>query len=176
MKPLTPVMESFILRWGEIGGAWGLNRTVAQIYALLYLSEEPLNAEEICESLSLARSTVSASLRELLGWGVIHIAHALGDRRDYFETIGDVWEMFRVIVRERKSREIDPLLRVLRETLADADAKDEPAEEKLKALLEFFEAAESIYEQVDQLPTNVIVRLARMGKRFSTVLNTITGD
>jgi DNA-binding transcriptional regulator GbsR (MarR family) len=176
MKSLTPVMESFILRWGEIGGAWGLNRTVAQIYALLYLSDEPLNAEEICEALSLARSTVSASLRELLGWGVIHIAHALGDRRDYFETIGDVWEMFRVIVRERKSREMDPLLHVLRETLAETDARDEPTKEKLKAMLEFFEAAESVYQQVDQLPTNVIMRLARMGQRFGSVLKTISGE
>ena len=176
MKPLTPVMESFVLRWGEIGGAWGLNRTVAQIYALLYVSDEPLNAEEICEALSLARSTVSASLRELLGWGVIHTVHALGDRRDFFETIGDVWEMFRVIVRERKSREMDPLLRVLRETLAEAGAEDESSEEKLKAMLDFFEAAESVYQQVDQLPTHVIMRLARMGQRFGAVLKTISGE
>jgi DNA-binding transcriptional regulator GbsR (MarR family) len=176
MKSITPVMESFILRWGEIGGAWGLNRTVAQIYALLYLTSEPLNAEDISEALSLARSTVSASLRELLGWGVIHIVHALGDRRDYYETIGDVWEMFRIIVRERKSREMDPLLRVLRETLVEADASDEQTEKKLHDMLDFFESAESVYQQVDQLPTNVIMRLARMGQRFGSVLKTISGE
>lgn len=176
MQPITPVMESFILRWGEIGSAWGLNRTVAQIYALLYLASEPLNAEDISEALSLARSTVSASLKELLGWGVIRIVHALGDRRDYYETIGDVWEMFRVIVRERKSREIDPLIRVLRETLAEADASDKVTEGKLHDMLDFFEAADTVYQQVDQLPTNVIMRLARMGQRFGSVLKTISGD
>lgn len=166
-------MQSFILRWGEMGSAWGLNRTVAQIYALLYLSPDPLNAEEICAALSLARSTVSTSLHELQTWGVIRIVHALGDRRDHFETIGDVWEMFRVILRQRKAREMDPLLKVLQESLAEAEASDPEVKPKLAAMLELFEAGDTIFEQVDQLPTDVLVRLARMGKGFGGLLKTI---
>jgi len=169
-------MQSFILRWGEMGSVWGLNRTVAQIYALLYLSTEPLNAEEISEALSLARSTVSTSLHELQGWGVIRVVHALGDRRDFFETIGDVWEMFRVILRQRKARELDPLLKVLHETIGETDQSDLHTKAKLDAMLELFEAGNTIFEQVDQLPTDVLVRLARMGKGFSSVLKTIARE
>src|SRR5512147_2286751 len=110
MAELTPVMQKFILRWGEMGNAWGVNRTVAQIYALLYLSARPLTAEEISDTLAVARSTVSTGLHELQGWGIVKVVHVLGDRRDHFEAMSDVWEMFRAILRERKNRELDPLL------------------------------------------------------------------
>ena len=102
---LTPTCEKFILHWGEMGTRWGVNRTVAQIHALLYLSPDPLNAEQIAETLSVARSNVSNSLRELQGWGIVKVVHVLGDRRDHYESMKDVWEMFRVIVDERKKRE-----------------------------------------------------------------------
>src|SRR5260370_5501186 len=113
MERLTPVQEKFILHWGEMGTRWGINRTVAQIHALLSLSTEPLHAEEIARLLSVARSNVSSSLRELQGWGIVRIAHVLGDRRDHFESLKDVWRMFRIVSQERKRREIEPTLPVV---------------------------------------------------------------
>ena len=117
---LTPLMQKFILHWGEMGARWGINRTVAQIHALLYLSPKPLTAEEIHDLLGVARSNVSNSLRELQGWGIVKIVHVMGDRRDHFESMKDVWEMFRLVLDERKRREIDPTLAMLRECLAEA--------------------------------------------------------
>src|SRR6202453_4711475 len=117
-KPaLSPVAQKFILHWGEMGTRWGINRTVAQIHALLYISPKPLQAEEISEALGVARSNVSTSLRELQGWGIVKIVHVLGDRRDHFESMKDVWEMFRVILDQRKKRETDPTLALLRECI-----------------------------------------------------------
>ncbi len=132
MTELTPALQKFILHWGEMGSTWGLNRTVAQIYAILYLSPDPLTADEICENLSLARSTVSTGLHELQGWGIVRVVHILGDRRDYFETMHDIWEMFRVILEERKRREFDPTLAVLRETVGEL-AEDEASNAFAKA-------------------------------------------
>src|SRR4051794_19919838 len=106
--PLSPVAEKFILHWGEMGTRWGINRTVAQIHALLFLSPRPMHAEEIAATLGVARSNVSTSLRELQNWGIVRVVHVLGDRRDHFESMKDVWEMFRVILDERKKRETDP--------------------------------------------------------------------
>src|SRR5881397_2735342 len=99
---LTPVQQKFLLHWGEMGTRWGINRTVAQIHALLFLSPAPLNAEDIADALSVARSNVSTSLRELQGWGIVKVVHVMGDRRDHFETIKDVWELFRQVLDERK--------------------------------------------------------------------------
>src|SRR5438552_6473590 len=120
---LSSVAQKFILHWGEMGTRWGINRTVAQIHALLFLSPRPLPAEEIATTLAIARSNVSNSLRELQSWGIVRIVHVLGDRRDHFESLKDVWEMFRIIREERKRREIDPTLRVLQECVADLDPK-----------------------------------------------------
>src|SRR5919197_3686043 len=108
MTALTPGQQKFVLHWGELGTRWGLNRTVAQIHALLYLAQKPLAADEIASLLSVARSNVSTSLRELQGWGVARVIHVMGDRRDHFETVHDVWDMFSIILDERKKREIDP--------------------------------------------------------------------
>src|SRR5437870_7209540 len=110
---LTPVAQKFILHWGEMGTRWGINRTVAQVHALLFLSPQPLPADEISDTLAVARSNVSTSLRELQGWRIVRVVHVLGDRRDHFESIKDVWEIFRIVPEERKRREIDPLLNVL---------------------------------------------------------------
>jgi DNA-binding transcriptional regulator GbsR (MarR family) len=132
MTKLSPVQQKFILHWGEMGTRWGINRTVAQIHALLYLSPKPLNAEEIAETLAVARSNVSTSLKELQGWRIVKLVHVLGDKRDHFESMKDVWEMFRVVLDERKRREIDPTLAVLRECIAEAEkdkATDEYTEE-----------------------------------------------
>src|SRR5688572_26395031 len=123
MEKLTPVQEKFILHWGEMGVRWGINRTMAQIHALLYLSPKPLHADEICAVLGVARSNASNSLRELQNWGIVKIVHVMGDRRDHFETMADVWEMFRQVLDERKKREIDPTVELLN-TCTQATDKD----------------------------------------------------
>ena len=138
MASLTPATEGFILHWGEMGTKWGINRTVAQIHALLYLSPEPLNAEQIAETLSVARSNVSNSLHELQSWGIVKVVHVMGDRRDHYESMKDVWEMFQIILDERKKREIDPTLAVLRDLTAKArksGAKDAYTHERLNDML-----------------------------------------
>src|ERR1051325_1213850 len=111
---LSEVQQKFVLHWGEMGTRWGINRTVAQIHALLYLAPRPLNAEEIAETLGVARSNVSTSLKELQSWRIVKLVHVMGDKRDHFESMKDVWEMFRVVLDERKRREIDPTLAMLR--------------------------------------------------------------
>ena len=173
MTELTPVMKSFILRWGEMGSAWGINRTVAQIYALLYLSPEPLTADEISETLAVARSTVSTGLHELQNWGIVKNAHVLGDRRDHFESMSDVWEMGRAIVRERKSREIDPLLAMLRESVANADKDEAVVKKKLQDMLDSVEAVVTIYNQVEQMPLDTLIKLANLGENFGKVLSKV---
>src|SRR4026207_835691 len=115
MPALNPIQQKFILHWGEMGTRWGINRTVAQIHALLYISPKPLPAEEIAETLAVARSNVSTSLKELQGWGIRGLVRVLGDKRDHFESLKDVWEMFRIVLDERKRREIDPTVALLRE-------------------------------------------------------------
>lgn len=176
MANLTPVMKKFILHWGEMGSTWGLNRTVAQIHAMLYLSPTPLTAEEISETLGIARSTVSTGLRELQGWGVVRVVHQLGDRRDHFETIADIWEMFRMILRERKRREIDPALNILHDSVTDlrGESDDEYVAERLNEMLEFFEVITTVYDQVEQLPTSTLRRVARLGENFSRLLGYIS--
>src|SRR5881397_2599941 len=119
---LDSLTQKFILHWGEMSTRWGINRTVAQIHALLYISAQPLNAEEIADTLSVARSNVSTSLKELQGWGIVRVVHVLGDRRDHFESLKDVWEMFQIILEQRKRREVDPTLDLLRECVAQAGA------------------------------------------------------
>src|SRR5213082_3245668 len=120
MTKLSPIQQKFILHWGEMGTRWGINRTVAQIHALLFLSPRPLNAEEIAQTLGVARSNVSTSLKELQGWGIVKLAHVMGDRRDHFESMKDVWEMFRLVLDERKKREIDPTIELLQECMTEA--------------------------------------------------------
>src|SRR5918993_3758056 len=142
MTPFSPLATKFILHWGEMGARWGVNRTVAQIHALLFVSPKPLHAEEIADTLSVARSNVSTSLKELQGWGIVRIVHVMGDRRDHFESVKDVWELYRQVMDERKRREIDPTLTVLRDCVLDADKagpEDKYTKEKLQELLNFFE-------------------------------------
>lgn len=173
MAALTPVQQKFILHWGEMGTRWGINRTVAQIHSLLYLSPKPLHAEEIAETLGVARSNVSNSLRELQGWGIVRVTHQLGDRRDHFEALKDVWEMFRIIVEQRKRREIDPALQMLRECIADikAGAGDAYTRERVEAMLEFMTTMTGLYEEVKALSPNTLKALAKLrGKlRFLAV-------
>ncbi len=173
MAELTPSVEGFILHWGEMGTKWGINRTVAQIHALLYLSPKPLNAEEIAETLSVARSNVSNSLHELQGWGIVKVVHVMGDRRDHYESMKDVWEMFQIILDERKKRECDPTLLVLRNLAAKAKksgGKDAYAYERLAAMLEFFESMTGWYTQMRAMPTRSVVKFVKMGDKVRKLL------
>lgn len=168
MPELTPTTRDFILHWGEMGDRWGINRTVAQIHALLYLSETPLHAEDIASTLSVARSNVSNSLKELQGWGIVRVVHVMGDRRDYFESLKDVWEMFQIILDERKKRETDPTLAVLRELVERAkkdDPKDRYTRERLNDMLAFFETMSSWYSQIRRLPTGAVIKFVKMGDK-----------
>jgi len=174
MTTLTPVMKKFILHWGEMGSVWGVNRTVAQIYALLYLSSEPLTADEISETLSMARSTVSTGLHELQTWGLVKVVHVLGDRRDHFASMSNVWEMYRTIIKQRKSREIDPLLIMLRTSVAEADKDDAQVKEKLQDMLDSLETVMTIYNQVEQMPLETLVKLANLGENFGKVLSKLS--
>ena len=169
---LTPIAQRFIVHWGEMGERWGINRTVAQIQGLLYMSPEPLNAEEISATLSVARSTVSVGLHELETWGIVRAVRVLGDRTERFEVKGDVYEMFRCIVDYRKRREVDPTLQMLREALAELEAgqEDSHTQEKMSAMQELFETLDTLYQQAQKVPTRKIVRIARMGDIVSKIL------
>src|SRR5713226_9641071 len=160
MPKLSPVQQKFILHWGEMGTRWGINRTVAQIHALLFLSPAPLHAEDIAETLGVARSNVSNSLRELQGWRIVKLVHVLGDKRDHFESMKDVWEMFRVVLDERKRREIDPTIALLEECLSDpsTDKEDKHTQARLRELHRFFQATTAWYQQVSRLPASALVK------------------
>jgi DNA-binding transcriptional regulator GbsR (MarR family) len=168
---LSPVTRKFVLHWGEMGTRWGVSRTVAQIHALLYLSERPLHAEEISETLAVARSNVSTSLKELQAWGLIRVSHVIGDRRDHYEALQDITNLFRVIVEERKRRELDPTLALLRECAAEADAKaGAHVRAKIESTLEFVELLNKWYEDMKSLPLPLLLSLLRMGGRVQRFL------
>lgn len=173
MITLTPVMRKFILHWGEMGTRWGVNRTVAQVHALLYLSPAPLNAEGIAQALAVARSNVSTSLRELESWGIVRAVHRLGDRREHYEAMKDVWEMARVICDERKRREIDPTLAMLRQCLAELDRSKPPDPALRRPVLEmlsFVEALTALYEKVHRLPPSAVRGLLKTSGRVRKLL------
>ncbi|MEI9901277.1 MAG: MarR family transcriptional regulator [Hyphomicrobium sp.] len=159
-------VERFVVHWGEMGSNWGVNRSVAQIHALLYLSEQPLSAEEIAERLGMARSNVSTSLRELLSWSLVRRVHAMGDRRDFYEAEADVFEMVRRIALARKAREIDPAVAVLRACLAEAKGDAAVAagvRKRLAAMLDFTETVDRSFGEIMRLPAPTLMGLIRMG-------------
>ena len=173
MTSLSPVQQKFILHWGEMGTRWGINRTVAQIHALLFISEKPLNAEDIVHVLGVARSNVSSSLKELQSWGIVKRVHVLGDSRDHFESMKDVWEMFRVVMDERKKREFDPTERLIRDCIAQAEKDQETDKyttQKLRELAEFFETTSAWYGQVRQWSTSALTRFIKAGDKIRKLL------
>jgi len=154
---MISAVQKFILHWGEMGARWGVNRTVAQVHALLYVSPEPLNAEQIGHALRVARSNVSTSLRELQNWGLVKVVHRPGDRRDHFTSTRDVWETYQLILDQRKRREIDPTLEALRECVAELNksrSEDPYVRRRLVELLDFFATMDSLYEEVRRMPVN----------------------
>jgi DNA-binding transcriptional regulator GbsR (MarR family) len=178
MNTLSPITQKFVLHWGEMGARWGINRTMAQIHALLFISDKPMHAEEICELLSVARSNVSTSLRELQNWQVVKITHVMGDRRDHFEATKDVFEMFRIIAIERKKREVDPTLSALRDLIAEADPDNKEevyARQRLKDLEEFFEMSNNWFEKVSKLPAGRVRKAMKLGDKVFSLLG-LTSD
>lgn len=166
LMKLTPAVEKYVLHWGEMGTRWGTNRTVAQIQALLYLSPRPLRADEIVDLLSVARSNVSTSIRELQSYGLVKMTHVLGDRRDYFESLHDVWELFRVIIEQRKQRELNPTLFMLRKCAADVareEQTDEVTKQRIRNMLQFVETTSEWYEKIQSVPTATLQKLMRLG-------------
>ncbi len=163
---LSSATEKFVLHWGEMGTRWGVNRTQGQIHALLYLSDRPLNAEEIAETLSVARSNVSTSLKELQGWGLVKIVHTMGDRRDHFTGIQDVWEIFLLILEGRRKREIDPTVSLMRDCAREAEASGDPARDKVRAMLDFLDLMLDGYEQVKQVQPQALLQLVKMAKQM----------
>jgi len=172
---LTPLQQEFVLHFGEMGSRWGINRTVGQIYALLFLSREPLNAETITDALGVSRSNTSMGLKELQSWGLVHLRHFQGDRRDYFTTPEDLWEIVRILVAERKKREIDPTLTKLRELEMSGPAGDDYAEARIAELREMIEMMTGFYAEMEKLETERLVKLMTMGQRIAGLIDKAGG-
>jgi DNA-binding transcriptional regulator GbsR (MarR family) len=175
---LSPTLSRFVLHWGEMGTRWGVNRTVAQIHALLYITGRPMHAEEIADTLSVARSNVSTSIRELQGWNLIRLVHLAGDRRDHFETSTDVWELFRTVIRERQRREIAPTIEVLGELLADPAISKDPAEAKvrIRETLELLQTLTAWSDEMLRLDTDTLTKVLKLGARIKKLLGREVGE
>jgi DNA-binding transcriptional regulator GbsR (MarR family) len=172
-QALPPAVERFILHWGEMGAVWGTNRSIGQIHALLYLSETPLTADDIAETLGLARSNVSNSLKELQGWGLIRRVHVMGDRRDHFAAETDLWEMVTRIAEGRKARELDPTLDMLRTCAAEAETDrrlSRTARERIEAMRDFVEMVDRWAADIKRVPRPQLAALIKLGSAIVRLL------
>lgn len=169
---LNPVTEKFILHWGEMGTKWGVNRTMSQIHALLYILGKPLNAEEITETLGVARSNVSTSIKELQHWGLVQKVSILGDRRDHFTTNTDVWELAKIIVVERQKRELDPTVQFLQELMDSPEFEYENSEVKarIRDTQEFVDTVTTWSTEMLRLPTNTLKKVLKLGASIKKIL------
>lgn len=171
---LPPLVQSFVLHFGEMGSRWGINRTVGQIYALLYVSPEPLCAEDIVTSLGISRSNVSMGLRELQAWNLVLLKHLPSDRRDFFTTPDDIWLILRTLAEERKKREVDPTLSVLREILMEQPASEveRHAQRRMGEMHVMIERLTNWYDDVKQLDQERLATLLTLGSRVTKLLET----
>lgn len=171
---LLSVAQKFVVHWGELGTRWGINRTVAQVHALLYLSQKPLDVQTIANTLGVARSNASTSLRELEGWGVVRSVHVLGNRREHYEAIGDVWQMLSILAEARKRREIDPTLTILRKCAAEARGQGRVAdrfiESRIRAMLDLFETLSPLVDEFVMLPSAAIRSIVGLRGRLRSIL------
>jgi len=169
---LTPTVSRFVLHWGEMGARWGVNRSVAQIHALLFITGRPMHADELVEALEIARSNVSTSLRELQAWKLVRLVHVAGDRRDHFESSTDVWELLRTIVRERQQREIAPTMIVLRDLLADPALAKEPAaaRARIRETLELLETLTAWGDEMLKLDTATLTKVLKLGAKIKKLI------
>lgn len=169
---MTPYVQRFVLHIGEMGSRWGLNRTLGQMCGLLYVAPKPLNADEIAETLDISRSNVSMGLKELKAWRLVQPASVPGDRREYWTTSKDVWELFRVLAEERRRREMDPTLSMLREALMDEPTSDNDryARERMQEMHDLIEMLNGWIDDMNSLPSRTLIRLLKLGKKIQKLL------
>ena len=180
---LSPLIQSFVLHFGEMGSRWGINRTVGQIYALLYVSEKPLNADEIADTLAFSRSNVSMGLKELSSWQLVRLQHLPNDRREYFSTPEDIWAIFRTLADQRRKREIDPTLTILRDLLVAIPANSDEAhsQKRMKEMHDLIELVTHWFDDIQRLDTSTLVQLMNLGAKaqklleFKQKLSLVTG-
>ena len=173
---LSPLVRSFVSHFGEMGSRWGINRTVGQIYALIFVSPRPLNADDIGESLNFSRSNVSMGLKELQAWQLVHLRHLPGDRREYFEAATDAWEIFRTLAEVRRRREIEPTLSMLRNALLEEATSDEDriAQQRMKSMHDLIELMTTWFDDVQRMDQKTLAQLMKMGSKVQRLLQ-LTG-
>ena len=172
MHAMSPLVRSFVSHFGEMGSRWGINRTVGQIYALIYVSPRPLNADEIGEALEFSRSNVSMGLKELQAWRLVMLRHLPGDRREYFEAPTDAWEIFRTLAEERRRREMEPTLSMLRSALLEdaATEEDRIAQERMRGMHDLIELMTTWFDDVQHMDPKTLAQLMTMGSKVKRVL------
>jgi DNA-binding transcriptional regulator GbsR (MarR family) len=172
MAPLSPLVRSFVGHFGEMGSRWGINRTVGQIYALIFVSPEPVNADEIAEALEFSRSNVSMGLKELQAWRLVNLRHLPGDRREYFDAPSDAWEIFRTLAEERRRREIEPTLSMLRNALLEpaTTESDRIAQQRMKGMHDLIELMTTWFDDVQRLDQHTLAQLMKMGAKVQRLL------
>lgn len=172
MPSLSPLVRSFVSHFGEMGSRWGINRTVGQIYALIFVSPQPLNADEIAEGLEFSRSNVSMGLKELQAWRLVRLRHLPGDRREYFDAPTDAWEIFRTLAEERRRREIEPTLSMLRNALLEQPTTDEDriAQQRMKGMHDLIELMTTWFDDVQRLDAQTLAQLMKMGAKVQRLL------
>lgn len=169
---MPPLVLRFVLHFGEMGSRWGINRTVGQIYALLFASSNSLNADEIAEALDVSRSNVSMGLKELQSWRLVRMEHRVGDRRDYFRAPDDVWQIFRTLADERKKREVDPTLSMLREAVMEkvSDPAEQYAQKRMQEMHDLIELVTEWFSEVQRMDQATLMTLMKMGTRVQKIL------
>jgi len=172
MPALSPLVRSFVSHFGEMGSRWGINRTVGQIYALIFVSPHPLNADEIAERLEFSRSNVSMGLKELQAWRLVYLRHLPGDRREYFEAPSDAWEIFRTLAEERRRREVEPTLSMLRNALLEEPSTpdDQYAQQRMRGMHDLIDLMMKWFDDVQRLDAQTLSQLMRMGAKVGKLL------
>jgi len=176
MTPLSPLVKSFVSHFGEMGSRWGINRTVGQIYALIFVSRDPVNADDIAEALEFSRSNVSMGLKELQAWRLVRLRHQAGDRREYFDAPTDAWEIFRTLAEERRRREIEPTLSMLRNALLEQPGTEEDriAQERMRGMHDLIELMTTWFDDVQRMDQKTLSQLMKMGSKVQRLLE-LTG-
>jgi DNA-binding transcriptional regulator GbsR (MarR family) len=172
MTLLSPLVKSFVSHFGEMGSRWGINRTVGQIYALIFVSPTPVNADDIAEALEFSRSNVSMGLKELQAWRLVRLKHQAGDRREYFDAPSDAWEIFRTLAEERRRREIEPTLSMLRNALLEDPTTEEDriAQERMKGMHDLIELMTTWFDDVQRMDQKTLSQLMKMGSKVQRLL------
>ncbi len=172
MTPLSPLVRSFVAHFGEMGSRWGINRTVGQIYALIYVSDKPIHADDLAEALEFSRSNVSMGLKELQAWRLVQLRHLPGDRREYFEAPADAWDVFRTLAEERRRREIEPTLSMLRNALLEevSTPEDRHAQARMKGMHDLIELMTTWFDDVQRLDATTLSQLMKMGAKVQRLL------